>query len=519
MHGATALRAATLLVPLLAGLAALPPASAAPVLRYTGTRRVWPGVVFHTFHASGPGGLVTGDLLDADLGDPHVTVDLLHPPTVAAREPVSRMVAARHAVAGVNGDFFNISERHAGVRPTGSAVGPEVAGGRALKAAVPDAQRFGPAPPSGTTTEDVIGVGTDRTARMTALRLTGTIDVHGPLAPVSGPPTPPPPDKTPPAPPTMPPTTPPTTPPTAPPTRPTAAPPAPRPTPAAGRPEDPPSTRPADDPFPGSSPFRPAGFLATGSLFSPADDLARQNGIEERAAQRSGAAPSGRLQIALRGLNQYALPVGGVGVFTSRWGAASRVRAVCGSDVRRKDPCATETTEVTVRHDVVTRVGATVGAGAIAADTTMMVGREAGAATLRRLRPGDHVRVTYRLAGAEHLRFAVGGFPILRGGAPLPGLNAGVRAARTAAGVSRNGRHLFLLVADRRSGHSTGLTLAGLAALLRRVGAHGAVNLDGGGSSTFVLRVPGDPAASVRNVPSAGAERAVANGIGIFARP
>jgi exopolysaccharide biosynthesis protein len=45
------------------------------------------------------------------------------------------------------------------------------------------------------------------------------------------------------------------------------------------------------------------------------------------------------------------------------------------------------------------------------------------------------------------------------------------------------------------------------------------MNLDGGGSSTFAMRVPGESAVSVRNLPSAGAERAVANGIGVFVRP
>ncbi|MGH3378651.1 MAG: hypothetical protein ACRDP6_28395, partial [Actinoallomurus sp.] len=118
-------------------------AGTAPALRYTGTWRVWPGVVFRTFQTSGPGGPVLGDLLDVDLRDRRVTVGLLHPPVVAAREPVSFMARAQRAVAGVNGDFFNISERHPGVRPTGSATGPEIANGQALKAAVPDGQRYG----------------------------------------------------------------------------------------------------------------------------------------------------------------------------------------------------------------------------------------------------------------------------------------------------------------------------------------------------------------------------------------
>ena len=397
-----------LLVPLTASALALPAAHAeapaeAPAVRYLGTWRVWPGVVFRTFETSGPAGPVLGDLLEVDLRNPRVAVGLLHPPEVAARRPVSLMAGAQHAVAGVNGDFFNISESHPGVPPTGSSVGPEVANGRALKAAVPFGQRFGPPPPAGATTEDVIGVGADRTARISALHLTGTVDGPGP-------------------------------------------------------------------------------------------------------------------KVALAGLNQYALPVGGVGAFTSHWGSVSRLRAVCGTDADRAAPCSADTEEATVRRGVVTRVGTAVGAGAIPADTTVLVGREAGAGTLRRLRPGDRVRIAYRLAGARRLHFAVGGFAVLRDGAPRPDLDAVTLAARTAAGVSRNGRRLYLVVADSKAPASTGLTLAGTAALLRQVGADDAMNLDGGGSTTLVLRGPGEPVASVRNAPSGGTERAVANGIGVFVR-
>jgi exopolysaccharide biosynthesis protein len=51
------------------------------------------------------------------------------------------------------------------------------------------------------------------------------------------------------------------------------------------------------------------------------------------------------------------------------------------------------------------------------------------------------------------------------------------------------------------------------------VGADDAVNLDGGGSSTFAVRDPALSLVTVRNAPSDGTARAVANGIGIFTRP
>lgn len=59
---------------------------------------------------------------------------------------------------------------------------------------------------------------------------------------------------------------------------------------------------------------------------------------------------------------------------------------------------------------------------------------------------------------------------------------------RTAVGVDRQGRTLWIVVVDgRQPGVSVGMTLVELACLLESLGAWDALNLDGGGSSTFVL--------------------------------
>lgn len=111
-------------------------------VRFTSSEKLASGATFRRFETSGAGGRVAGDLVGVDLR--RAGVGLLRPPVVAARRTVSAMADAQHAVAGVNGDFFNISETHSGVPPTGSSSGPEVDGGRPLKGAVPDGQRFGP---------------------------------------------------------------------------------------------------------------------------------------------------------------------------------------------------------------------------------------------------------------------------------------------------------------------------------------------------------------------------------------
>lgn len=399
-----AARAALTLLTALGALAGAALVGAAPAGAAQGTP-IAPGVTYDDFDIPAAKGTTHAHVLTVDLRDPRVRLDLLHPGAVAARATVSRQATAQGAVAGVNGDFFNISEsQHPGVQATGASVGPAVARGRALKAAVPNGQRFGPALPPGTSTEDVFGVGIDRRARMDGLSLAGSIRT-----------------------------------------------------------------------------------------------------------------PQGTLP--LRGLNQYALPVGSIGAFTAKWGEVSRVRATCGTDTDRAAPCSTDTYEVTVRHGRVVSAADTPGSGPIAVGTTVLVGREAGAQQLRKFSAGERVTVRHRLVAAKSrvpFRFALGGYPVLDDGQPLPGLDDRASAVRTAVGIADRGRRLLLLALDGAPEYRTGLTIAEVASVMRELGSVDAFSLDGGGSSTLVARAPEATAVSVRNHPSDGVERPVPNGIGVF---
>jgi exopolysaccharide biosynthesis protein len=62
------------------------------------------------------------------------------------------------------------------------------------------------------------------------------------------------------------------------------------------------------------------------------------------------------------------------------------------------------------------------------------------------------------------------------------------RQPRTLAGVTEEGRLLLVTVDGRRPGWSVGMTLPEAARLMRSLGARDALNLDGGGSTTMVVR-------------------------------
>jgi hypothetical protein len=112
---------------------------------------------------------------------------------------------------------------------------------------------------------------------------------------------------------------------------------------------------------------------------------------------------------------------------------------------------------------------------------------------------------------------------LLLQGAAVPGLDDLELEPRTAIGLNRNGRRLYLVVVDgRQPFYSAGITFADLAQLLLDQGAYIAMSLDGGGSSTLVIEGE-DGAAVVMNSPIdnyiPGRERPVANHFGVYINP
>lgn len=92
------------------------------------------------------------------------------------------------------------------------------------------------------------------------------------------------------------------------------------------------------------------------------------------------------------------------------------------------------------------------------------------------------------------------------------------RHPRTMVGVTAAGK-LIMVVADGRSpGYADGMTFEEEARYLLSLGAVDAINIDGGGSSTYYVRQPGDGAASLMNVPSDGSERPVGNALMVISK-
>lgn len=83
---------------------------------------------------------------------------------------------------------------------------------------------------------------------------------------------------------------------------------------------------------------------------------------------------------------------------------------------------------------------------------------------------------------------------------------------RTTVGVLSPDHVVFMWVDGRRTGHSAGLSLTDMAYIYKAIGATDALNMDGGGSTTFLMRAK-DGTYETRNRPSDNSERANANSL------
>lgn len=126
-----------------------------------------------------------------------------------------------------------------------------------------------------------------------------------------------------------------------------------------------------------------------------------------------------------------------------------------------------------------------------------------------------------RLPQLPQLKEMIGGYPVivrngenyaLEGFANANGTNsfATDRHPRTAVGFNRDTTKMYMLVVDGRQSHSIGMNLPDLADVLIGLGAWQGLNLDGGGSSVFIVEN------KIMNSPSDGRERAVRNSCAVY---
>jgi exopolysaccharide biosynthesis protein len=111
-------------------------------------------------------------------------------------------------------------------------------------------------------------------------------------------------------------------------------------------------------------------------------------------------------------------------------------------------------------------------------------------------------------------RFLMGGRQVIDSMSALEGITpkfTAVRHPRTCVGLNADTSTVYLCTVDGRQASSIGMTFAEMADFMISIGATEAFNLDGGGSTTMVVR------GAIVNSPSdATGERSVANALHVI---
>ncbi len=134
---------------------------------------------------------------------------------------------------------------------------------------------------------------------------------------------------------------------------------------------------------------------------------------------------------------------------------------------------------------------------------------------------GDKIDIQYEISPQSDWNMVLGGHSLLiNEGKAIPYARysaalGGVRA-RTAVGISEDRKTIYLVGAEKNTLLSVGLSLPDLSSFMQEIGVWKALNLDGGGSTTFVTRPLGDTATVRTFEPEQAQERLVANALGIF---
>ncbi|GGO09621.1 phosphodiester glycosidase family protein [Saccharibacillus kuerlensis] len=131
------------------------------------------------------------------------------------------------------------------------------------------------------------------------------------------------------------------------------------------------------------------------------------------------------------------------------------------------------------------------------------------------LKVGDELTAGFSLAGEwDQAVLVIGGQgPLVKDGVVQSGVGPQGVHPRTAVGTKADGSLILLEVDGRAPGFSEGVETSELGQILKDMGAVNAINLDGGGSSTFAARMPGTSSVKMMNRGSDGYERKTGNGL------
>lgn len=207
------------------------------------------------------------------------------------------------------------------------------------------------------------------------------------------------------------------------------------------------------------------------------------------------------IEYNINAINKLSRPYSAISILDNNWGKESPGNSLGSGNV-----------EVLIVNNLVVdkRVGGVPFPILPGTHILVQVGKD-----LDNLSIGDRVEIDF--GSYTNLNFAIGGGNILvnKGNIPDNKSFSTTRTPRTAIGINSSNSEILLVTVDGRNNSSIGMTELELANFMKSIGAHNALNLDGGGSTTMGIRYSGDQITTVVNSPSEGSERAIVSGVGI----
>lgn len=135
---------------------------------------------------------------------------------------------------------------------------------------------------------------------------------------------------------------------------------------------------------------------------------------------------------------------------------------------------------------------------------------------------GDKLQINTNIEPNRNWKMMIGGHALLVENGAIKKYTKDVNSiggvrARTAVGISQDGKTVYIVSAEGRTNRSPGLSLNELSQFMLDLGAYKAMNLDGGGSTAMAVRNLGDLKRTRVTDPERNAgERKVVNGLGVF---
>lgn len=134
---------------------------------------------------------------------------------------------------------------------------------------------------------------------------------------------------------------------------------------------------------------------------------------------------------------------------------------------------------------------------------------------IKSLQTGEKIEVTFGYEGDERwedVKLGIGatGEVLIENGVVNTDFKVGAHP-RTALGIRKDGSIIMYTIDGRQKGYSYGVQLRSLAKRLEELECVDAINLDGGGSTSYIVQLPGENVTTLINSPSDGKLRSVSN--------